>query len=131
MSFAKKHNTPTASFTFEMDGKTLPFVDLKALATQNGINAVYQVKMLYINKSGQFGDAPCIVTANNIVNAPSHLLNAVKEILSDAPSISMINGGYVGFKLYTYKNKFGEQYSVEWVDINPDSHIEPDVATPF
>ena len=132
MSFAKRFNTPTASFTFEMDGKTLPFCDLRALANQNGIDAVYQVKMLYIGKGGKFGDAPCIVTANNIINAPANMLNVVKEILSDQASVNIINDGYAGFKLYEYENKFGTQYAVEWVDIkNPEIHAEPEQVLPF
>ena len=133
MSFAKRFNTPTASFTFEMDGKDLPFTDLKTLAEENGIDAIYQVKMLYINKGGRFGDAPCIVTPHNIVNAPAHMLDTVKDVLLDQPSVGMINDGYVGFKLYSYNNKFGQQYAVEWVDIeNPDEHVEPNqVGIPF
>lgn len=127
MSFATRFNTPSANFTFEMDGKKLPFCDLKQLAEQNGLEAVYQVKMLYINKSGHYGDSPCVVTSGNIVNAPSHLTDTVKEILLDAPSITLINSGYVGFKVYQYKNKFGNQYSLEWVDIdNPEDHKEPE-----
>lgn len=132
MSFAKRFNTPTASFTFEMEGKTLPFADLRALAKQNGLDAVYQLKMIYINKGGKFGDAPCLVTENNIINAPSHMLNTCKEVLLDQPSVSMINDGYVGFKLYSYSNKFGEQYAVEWVDIKePELHVEPEQIMPF
>lgn len=132
MSFAKRFNTPTASFTFEMDGKILPFCDLKAMADQNGIEAVYQLKMLYINKGGKFGDAPCLVTVNNIINAPSHMLDNVKDILNDQISVNMINNGEVGFKLYSYSNKFGQQYAVEWVDIkNPDLHAEPEQIAPF
>lgn len=133
MSFAKRFNTPTASFTFEMDGKDLPFCDLKQLAETNGIDAVYQLKMIYINKGGRYGDAPCLVTANNIVNAPSHMLATCKDVLSDQPSVTMINDGYVGFKLYAYTNKFGDQYAVEWVDIKePENHVEPEqVGTPF
>ena len=132
MSFAKRFNTPTAHFTFEMEGKTLPFCDLKTMAEQNGIEAVYQVKMLYINKGGKFGDAPCIVTENNIVNAPSHMLENVKDILNDQISVDMINSGEVGFKLYSYSNKYGQQYAIEWVDINdPSTHVEPDAIAPF
>lgn len=133
MSFAKRFNTPTATFTFEMDGKDLPYTDLRTLAEQNGMEAVYQVKMLYINKGGRFGDAPCIVTPHNIVNAPHHMLDTVKEILTDTPSVNLINDGYVGFKLYSYKNKFGQQYAVEWVDIaDPENHVEPEqVGVPF
>lgn len=133
MSFAKRFNTPTANFTFEMEGKDLPFCDLKTLVAHNGLDVIYQVKMLYINKSGRFGDTPCIVTPHNIVNAPSHLTETVKEILVDTPSINMINDGYVGFKVYAYNNKYGQQYSIEWVDINdPEKHVEPEqVGVPF
>lgn len=127
MSFAKRFNTPTANFDFEMKGKELPYCNAKQLADQNGLEAVYQVKMLYINKSGHYGDSPCIVTGGNIVNAPSHLIDSVKDIIIDPPSISLINAGYVGFRIYEYENKFGKQYSIEWVDIaTPESHTDPE-----
>lgn len=133
MSFAKRFNTPTANFDFDMKGKDLPFCSLKDLAHANGLDAVYQIKMLYINKKGKHGDSPCIVTPHNIVNAPSHLLDTVIDILNDTPSINIINDGYAGFKLYQYENKFGKQLSIEWVDIeNPEKHVEPEqVGVPF
>ena len=133
MSFTKRFNTPTASFTFEMEGKDLPFCDLRSLAEANGVDAVYQLQMIYINKGGKFGDAPCLVTSHNIINAPSHMLANCKEILLDQASVTMINDGYVGFKLYEYVNKFGTQYAIEWVDIkNPEDHDEPNqVGIPF
>lgn len=117
-SFAKRFNTPTANFDFEMP-ENHEYIDLRSLASQRGLDEAYVVRMLYINKKGKFGDNPVVVTDDHLVNLPSHLLETVKDILTDAPSISMINNGEVGFKIYQYNNQFGDQYSIEWIDIPP------------
>lgn len=116
MSFAKLHNTPSASFNFATPD-SFEYRKPSELVAANGTDKVYKVNALYINKKGQFGDEPVIITDECIVNAPSHLSDAVKGILLDDNSVKMINDGKVGFKLYQYENKFGTQYSVSWVDL--------------
>lgn len=115
-SFAKKHSTENARFTFEIP-ETFAYTDLKALAEKNSIETIYQVNALYINKKGKFGDSPVIVTNNELVNAPSHLTPVVLEVLKDGESIGLINSGHVGFKIYTYANSYGLNYALEWVDL--------------
>lgn len=89
------------------------------MVKEYGIDTVHKVNALYINKKSKFGDSPVIVTDNELVNAPGHMLDTVLEILVDGESLSLINGGYVGFKIYAYTNEYGEHFGVEWVDIEP------------
>lgn len=116
MSFAKKHNTVVTHFDFETPSD-FDYKKPANLIVEYGEDKVYPVKAIYINKKGQFGDEPVIVTDEFIVNAPSHLVDSIKEIFEDENSVKLINEGKVGFKLYSYENKFGTQYSVTWVDV--------------
>lgn len=118
MSFAKKHNAGTGKlFTFNPPAHFV-YKTLKDLATENPLDTVYQVNAFYINTKGRYGDSPVIATNNELVNAPQHLLNIVQDVFKDAESQSLINNGYVGFKIYTYQNDFGTNYALEWVDID-------------
>lgn len=116
-TFAQKHAS-TKLFKFETPD-TFEFKDLKQLVIANGIDTIYQVNAIYINTKGDYGDAPNIITNNEIVNAPAHLTTAVREILQDGESVSMINNGLVGFVIYTYENKHGINYSINWIDVAP------------
>lgn len=114
-TFAKKHNAGVRLFLFEIP-EHFTYKDLKQLATEHGLKAEHKVNAIYINKKGMYGDQPVIATNEALVNAPHHMVDQVREILSDAESVNLINGGYVGFKLYTYENKHGQQYAIEWID---------------
>ena len=119
MSFANKHNTAIKLFDYEVTSD-LEYINLKELHTANP-DKIHPVKALYINTKGRYGDSPVIATGYELVNAPQHLLNVVKDVLVDAESISMINRGYVGFKTYTYESQHhGQQVGMHWVDINPE-----------
>jgi len=126
MSFANKHNAENVKlFTFEIP-EDFVYSDLKSLAAANGVDFVYKVNALYINTKGHYGDAPVIATDNEMVNAPAHLLDVVLQIMDDGESISTINNGYAGFKIYPYKNKYGLCYGLEWVDFDPtETQNEP------
>jgi len=115
MSFATKHNANTRLFLFELPNH-FTYYDLQALAAKYGLDAQHKVNAIYVNKKGKYGDQPVIATNNELVNAPHYMMDQVNDILSDAESVNLINGGYVGFKLYTYENKYGQQFAIEWLD---------------
>lgn len=115
-SFAKKYNPAVRLFQFEIP-EHYTYKDLRQLAEEYGLKATFKVNAIYINKKGRYGHQPVIATDNELVNAPHHMLEQVQEILSDGESVSLINNGYVGFKIYTYENQYGTQYAVEWIDL--------------
>lgn len=117
-SFASKHSTTAKLFEFETPDH-FEFIDLAGLVELNGMDKVYPVKAIYINKKGKYGEQPTIITDNAKVNAPHHLTRVCKEVLQDGESIGLINRGYVGFKIYSYENEYGVNYSLEWVDVDP------------
>lgn len=115
-SFANKHNSKANLFTFQLP-ESFEFKTLKELFTVNGEKQVYKVNLIYVNKKGKFGSQPVIATDSELVNFPSHMTPTIEDIFEDAESISLINNGHVGFKIYTYENDYGLNYGVEWVDI--------------
>lgn len=116
-TFAGKHNPGiTKLFLFNIPDN-FTFTDLKGLAEKYGMANPFKVNAIHINSKGRYGEQPVIVTDNELVNAPHHLMNCVHEILKDGESVSMINSGHVGFKVYSYENAHGPNYSLEWVDL--------------
>ncbi len=115
-TFTKKHGSGGKLFKFEIP-ENFGYVNLKELVDRNGLEPVYKINAFYINKKGKFGDAPVIATDNELVNAPQHLLDTVLEVMEDQASRLMVDDGKVGFKVYAYKNSYGENYAVEWVDL--------------
>ncbi len=124
MSFASRHNSASRKFTFTIP-EGFEYKNLTEMAETYGVDAVHKVNALYINKKGKYGDAPVIVTDSELVNAPGHMLETILEVLIDGESLSMINNGYVGFKVYGYSNDHGEHFGVEWVDIDPKKYEAP------
>lgn len=118
MSFAKKHNTLENPFTFKTP-TNFEFVKPKVLFDENGADKIYQVRSMFINTKSEFGPSPNIVTDFCIITAPSFMIDTIKEIMQDSESISSVNKELVGVKIYTYKNRYGTQYGLEWVDISP------------
>ena len=116
MSFANKHNVKPSPFTFKTP-EGHPYVKPVDLANQNGIDAVYTIRAMYVNKGGKFGDEPVIVTDDFILNAPHHLVDTVRDVIDDGESTQLVNSGQAAFKLYEYKNAKGNQLGVSWCDV--------------
>ena len=112
MTFATRHNKPKAQFNYELTDEHR-YVSLKELDQ----DTIYVVQGLYISDSGLYGDAPVIVTDKYLVNAPQHLTKQVNKIIRDPRSVKQINEGLVGFKVISYTNKYGQQLTIEWVDL--------------
>lgn len=115
MSFANKHNAKANPFTF-VTPESHEYMKPVDLVAQNGIDAIYKLNAIYVNKKGQFGDEPVFITDNEIVNAPSHMMDTVNNILNDDESVKMIVDGKVTFKFYEYKNKKGDQVGITFLD---------------
>lgn len=115
MSFANKHNVRVNPFTYTTP-ETHQYAKPADLVRVNGLDAIYSLNAIYVNKKGQYGDEPVLVTNNELVNAPSSMMETINGILNDSESIHLINDGEVRFKFYEYTNKYGKQYGVTWLD---------------
>lgn len=101
---------------FEYDRtKEREYINLQNLFNHFGKDKVHIVHALFINTKSRFGDSPVIVTSDFMVNAPKHLLETVKQMISDSEVVKLINSRKVGFKIYSYRGRNGMGYSVEWV----------------
>ena len=115
MSYATKFNKGS-KFTFK-PADDPQYVSLEVLYNKNP-DQIHDVKALYINTKSRFGDAPCVaIDPVIIVNLPNHLLETVKEMISDAECVDAINNNEVKFKIYSYKDKTFNKtcYGVEWL----------------
>lgn len=94
------------------------FCTLQELQEQNGdTNKIFTVQALFINEKSKFGNAPVAVVGEYLVNLPSHLLDVVEGMRADEEFIQLVNDRKVGFTIYSFDNKYGKQYSVEWLQI--------------
>lgn len=84
-------------------------------------DVVYPVDALYINTKGRYGDEGVILSMGVLVNLPQHLTETIKEMRSDNELTDAINKGSFGFKVYQYDANNGSGYSVNWVDIDPNT----------
>ena len=117
MGYANKFNKGNANFTYKTP-EGLGYATLEELINANGQDKVYTVHALYINTKGKFGKQGVAITDEAQVNLPSHLVDVINEMRADAEAVDLINKGKIGFKIYTYNNSYGENYSVDWVDID-------------
>ena len=121
MSFAEKHNK-TRIFDVETEG--LEYVKPEYAFNKCGRDAVYRLDALFINRKGNYDDAPvAVVTINNekfMLNMPAHMTEEVEKILADSEDINDIKSGRVGIKLRPYhQKKFNRDcFGQEFVDIN-------------
>ena len=84
-------------------------------------DVVYPVDALYINTKGRYGDEGVVLSKGVLVNLPQHLTETVKEMRSDNELTDAINKGEFGLKVYQYEGANGSGYSVNWVDIDPET----------
>lgn len=114
---AKKYNKGSV-FAFKTPD-TFEFTTLDELFTNNGVDRVYPVKALYINTKSKYGEHPVIVTDSALVDVPKHLVDTVKEMISDEECVDAINNSHVGFTIYSYIDKRYKRtcYSINWVDM--------------
>lgn len=118
MSLSKLLNTSNPKFTFDIP-ETHEFKSPKDLFSHFGKEQIYNVKGMYVNTKGKFGDEPVLILDICLLNAPKHTLEAVNTIRTNDEHVKAVNDGKLGIKLYTYDNQYGTQYGVEWIDLKP------------
>lgn len=115
-SFASRFNKGRK---FDIDTNGFQYASLADLFNANGADYVYPVRAIYINTKGKYNDAPVIATDDCFVNCPSHMCETAREILTDDEAIADINGGKVGFQIYTYtQTKYNRDcFGINFVDV--------------
>ena len=115
MSILNKYNKSVKLFNYEI-GENPIYKTLKELY-ESDKEKVYVIKALYINTKSRYGEAPVIATEDFLVNAPSHLVETVKQMRNDFELIDFINQDKIGFKIYEYELNGKTYYSVNWIEL--------------
>lgn len=88
---------------FTIDTTSFDYTNLEQLYNENGSDAIYKVRGLYIGtKSIYDEEAPVIATESEYVNLPVHQLGEIKAMLADKRAIKAINDGECGFIIEEY-----------------------------
>lgn len=75
------------------------------------------IKGFFINTKGYYGESAVAMARGFNINLPNHLLETVKEMLTDDEVIEMINNDRVGIEIYQYTSKkWGTNYSVNFIE---------------
>ena len=116
IDFAGTFNKDVNKFTIDTEG--FEYYNLKDLYENNGADETYPLFGFYINKKGNFGDAPVAYTDEYYVNLPQHLLEVVKDIMANPEAVAAINNGEVEFTIYQYTDEKHKKdcYSIRFVN---------------
>jgi len=115
MSIFAKYNKGN-EFDFETP-KHFEYKNLKELFNPN-IDNTFKINAMFINTKSKFGNAPVVVTDNELINLPMHLTGTVEQMISDDEIVQAVNNGKAGIEIYEYtSNKWGTHYSVEFIEI--------------
>ena len=105
--------------TFTVDSDNFPFVDLKEVATENGLK-VLKVQGAFTFEGKKKKKRPVLIADGMKINLPDHLLKDVEKLLANDEYIEAVNQGKCGFQITTYEDKQygnGTCYSGLFVDI--------------
>lgn len=111
-SFAKQLNRKRHR-DFDINTEGFNYVKLVDLYNENGADKVYTVLGCY-QHNGQFGLESVLIIDGKFVNLPKHLNDDVKAIMDN---MEVIDNRQLGFKVIPYTSKFGQFFTIEWIDL--------------
>ena len=118
MSFATRHSKGSV---FQCETEGFEYFSLEQLFEDNGPDMVYPIQGLYINKKGNYGDAPVAICAEYFVNLPGYMTEECSGFMKSEEDIEDIKAGKVGFRIEQYEKVVGKTsktcYGVRWVDL--------------
>lgn len=115
MSILNKYNKGR-TFVFETP-ETFEYVSVEDLYN-NTKDTPVKLNALFINPKSRFGDSAVAVTDKELVNLPMHMVDTVKEMISDDDVVELVNNGKVAIQPYEYTSvKWGTNYSVNFIEL--------------
>lgn len=110
MGFASNH-AHGAKFTINTEG--FEFKKISEFPLDQEIT----VRGALISKGGKYGDSASLILDNCFMNVPSHMLDDIKELLSDQDAINQVEAGALAVSIYEYEDRNGAtQRSIKWID---------------
>lgn len=120
MSFASKHKK--GGVDWGIDTKDFEYFNLQQLYEMNGEDEQYNLRGVFINSNKtpqelkDYGPSVVGILPDRFINLPSHMLEEVKEIMSDEEDIEDIKAGNVFFTIRTYESHGKTCYSPNWLE---------------
>lgn len=112
-----KHNRRENRFKVDTEG--FEFKKLGDLYNSKKPETVFSVYGLYINRKSKYGDSPFAASDGYFISLPAHLIDVVKDILSDDACIDQMNEGKAGLTIRTYEDDKGvTHYTADFVDVD-------------
>ena len=106
--------------TFTVNSDNFPFVNLKEIAEENGIDKVLKVQGAFTFEGKRGKLRPVLIADGHKINLPDHMLKDIQKLLSKDEYIQAVNDGKCGFQITTYEDTEygnGTCYSGIFVDI--------------
>ena len=106
--------------TFTVNSDNFPFVNLKEIAEENGIEKVLKVQGAFTFEGKRGKLRPVLIADGHKINLPDHMLKDIEKLLSKDEYIEAVNQGKCGFQITTYEDTEygnGTCYSGVFVDI--------------
>ena len=106
--------------TFTVNSDNFPFVNLKEIAEENGIDKVLKVQGAFTFEGKRGKLRPVLIADSHKINLPDHMLKDIQKLLSKDEYIQAVNDGKCGFQITTYEDTEygnGTCYSGIFVDI--------------
>ena len=106
--------------TFTVNSDNFPFVNLKEIAEENGIEKILKVQGAFTFEGKRGKLRPVLIADGHKINLPDHMLKDIQKLLSKDEYIQAVNDGKCGFQITTYEDTEygnGTCYSGIFVDI--------------
>ena len=120
MSFASKHKK--GGIDWGVDTRDFEYFSLQQLYEMNGEEEQYNLRGVFINSNKtekelkEYGPSVVGILPDRLINLPSHMLEEVKEIMSDEEDIADLKNGNVFFTIRTYESHGKTCYSPNWLE---------------
>lgn len=111
-------------FSFQYDGKSIEYLKTEDFVKRFGCDKVFILRACHINRGGRYGDSATMIVTESTnspaigINAPSHMVDLITEILNSKDYIDDIDNQRAGVQAYSYTDRDGvTRHSFKFVDI--------------
>lgn len=102
------------SIEWGIDTKSLPFKK----TSQVQLNTEYNLKGFFVTPDNGYGEGVVLISDEFLLNAPTRLIDTIKEMQKDEEVVAAIKAGKCAFKVYTFESKQFKRtgFGIEFID---------------
>lgn len=117
MSILNKYNEKTNVSKFNTTINNDVYKTLEEVYNGDYDQSDLTVYSLFTHNKSKYGESAVAVCKEFNVNLPNHLVDVVKDMISDNEVIELVNKHQVALKPYQYQSKhYGVGYSTEFIE---------------